>query len=621
MRTWDEIVVMTQSMMNDQEPWVASMREINLRYRGDYVIPFPDMQTEPKLPPLTPMLVGEAVDQLGMRAAQVEPMLFVPALEPDKRRGSGSQEYASVRRRSLYAAYKKSMWLLQRPRATRQIVAYNTSCFVVVPDFKTMMPRLEVRDPLCSFVESVDINNPRPPCYGAFVTRHSGASVRKMYPAAMRENGGPITNMHTSYMWDLVEWIDEDQITFGLLGPQWKTGDHIDQSYWTRSPSMLLGGPYPNMSEYPIIIQPRAVTLSGLASRLGNMLGMIDLQAKMQGLEILAQQKAIFPDTYAVGRQNGNPAIVGGSWKDGTSGEINLLQDIEQVGTLRTDVGPATQQTIDRLERNFRVSTGLSPQFGGESYGSLRTGRAIDAMTNMSVDPRIMEIHNLIAQWMPCVNEAILSTWRGMWPDRKYTLVTGLSGDQASVELLPSTHIENCDSTVSYPFPGADVIQQTQILGSLLGTNSISLKTMRKMHPWVQDDEGEAEAVRLEQLEQAIMNSLQQQIMQGALPLPVLTIVAKKIESGTDIMTAIQEAEDEIKQQQATAAPPPGEGQIAAPETMPGLAGGPGALMQAPPQGAPAAPGGPLGGAIPQVRSPRDVQAMNELMMQMRGGR
>lgn len=619
MRSWDEIVVITRSMMNEQEPWVAAMREINLRYRGDYVIPFPDMQQEPKLPPLTPALVGEAVDQLGMRAAQVDPTIFCPALEPDKRRGARSQEYASIRRRSIYASLKKSMWLLQRPRLTRQIVAYNTTTIVVLPDFKTGMPLPQVRDPLCSFVEFVDPNTPRPPNFGAFVTRHSGASVRKKYPAARSENGGPISTMHTEYQWDIVEWIDEDQIVFGLLGPQWDKGDHVAQEYWTRTPSLLLAGPYPNMADYPIIIQPRAVTLSGMASRLGNMLGMIDLQAKMQGLDILAQQKAIFPDTYAVGRQNGNPAIVGGKWKDGTEGEINLLQDIEQVGVLRTDVGQQTQQTIDRLERNFRTSTGLSPLFGGENTNSLRTGRAIDAMTNMSVDPRIMEIHNLIAQWMPCVNEAILSTWKGTWPGRKYTLVTGLAGDQAVVELEPAKHIENCDSTVEYPFPGADIIQTTQILGSLLGTNSLSLKSFRRMHPWVNDDEGEGEQVRLEQLESAIMNSVQQQIMQGALPLPVLAIIAKKVESGTDIMTAIQEAEREIQEQQAAAAPPAGEGQIAAPETMPGLAGGPGALMQ---QAAPpAAPGGPIGGAIPQVRSPRDVQAMNELMMQMRGGR
>lgn len=625
MRSWDDIVVITRSMMADQEPWVAAMREVNMRYRGDYVIPFPNMAEEPKLPPLTPMLVGEAVDQLGMRASQVEPIMHAPALDPDKATGVRSTEYASIRRRSVFASLKKSKWKLQRPRVTRQAVAYNTACLVVLPDFACKMPLVQVRDPLCSFTEYVDPNTPRPPSFGAFVTRHSGASVRKKYPAARSELGGPISTMHTDYQWDLIEWIDEDQIVFGLLGPQWAKGDHVAESYWNTNPGMLLAGPYPNMSEYPIIIQPRAVTLSGMVSRLSNMLGMIDLQAKMQGLDILAQQKAIFPDTVIIGRANENPVMVSGSWKDGSTGEPNLLSGVEGVTLLRTDVSPATQQTIDRMERNFRTSTGLSPFFGGETFNSLRTGRAIDAMTNMSVDPRIMEIHNLLAEWMPHVNEAILSTWRQMWPGRTYHLVTGLGGDQAVVKLTPATHIETCDTTVEYPFPGADVIQQTQILGSLLGTNSISLKTMRALHPWVPDDEGEGELVRSEQLENAMMQAVQAQIMQGALPLPVLAIIHAKVQQGTPIMTAIQEAEREIQQQQAAAAPPPGAGQLAAPETMPGLAGGPGALMQSAAPGtapvAPGAPGGPLGGPVPQVRSNRDVEAMNELMMQMRGGR
>lgn len=617
MRSIDQIFTMTAAMMSEQEPVVAMMREVNTRYRGDYVIPFPDLETEPELPPLTPMLVGEAVDQLGMRAAQVQPGMRLPALKPDNER---SRRKAQRRHDALYACQHASMWPLQKSRAFRHLVAYNTTSLVVLPRYPKgrekfqPMPTMQVRDPLSTFAEKVDESTPRPPEYVAFVTRHSGQHLRACYPACCSENGGPITNKHDKRMWEVVEWVDCDQIVYGLLGPVEAYGEHIAESYTrsTSKPRVLLAGPYPNMANVPLAVVPRQVTLSGMASRIGNLLGMVDLQAKMQGLSILAQQKAIWPDVYAIGRENGDPAVIGGRWKDGTEGEINVLRDIEQVGTLRTTPDPSTQQTIDTLERAFRTSSGLSPMFGGESYGSLRTGRAIDAMTNMSVDPRIKELHLVMASWQPFMNTAILEMWKGMWPGRTYTMFTGLPGDRGMVTMTPSKDIETSENNVEYPFPGADETKQTQILGSLLGTKAISRKSFREMHPWIGDPDGEQELVRSEELEETLLESLKMQIQQGALPVPALAILHNKIEEGTPIMQAVQEMQRELQEQQATEAPPPEEGQIAAPEEMPGMAGGPGALQQPP------APEGPPGGP-PRVQTQPDVARMRQLMQQMAG--
>jgi len=617
MRTIEQIFTMTAQMMTEQEPVVAKMREVNTRYRGDYIIPFPDLETEPELPPLTPMLVGEAVDQLGMRAAQVNPGLRVPALKPDS---DLSQKKAQRRQDALWAVYHASMWPLQRSRAFRHLVAYNTTSLVVLPSYPKKgdrhdqpMPTLQVRDPLSTFAERVDENTPRPPEYVAFVTRHSSEHMRNCYPACRSENGGPITNARPKRMWEVVEWVDCDQIVYGLVGPVEDYGEHIADHYARTGmkPRMLLAGPFPNMANIPLAVVPRQVTLSGMASRIGNLLGMVDLQAKLQGLSILAQQKAIFPDTYAIGRENGDPAVIGGRWKDGTEGEINILRDIEQVGTLRTSPDPMTKQTIDDIERAYRTSTGLSPMFGGESYGSLRTGRAIDAMTDMSVDPRIKELHLVMSSWQPFLNNAILGTWRAAWPGRKYVMFTGLPGDRGMVELKPERDIEQLDNNVEYPFPGADETKQTQILGSLLGTKAISRKTFRQDHPWIGDPDGEQELVRSEELEETLIESVKMQIQQGALPLPALAILHDKTQRGVPIMKALQEMEREMQELQAEQAPPPEEGQIAAPEEMPGLAGGPGAMMQPP---------APEQAGPERVQTQPDVGRMRQLMQQMQAG-
>ena len=94
--------------------------------------------------------------------------------------------------------------------------------------------------------------------------------------------------------------------------------------------------------------------------------------AKFMALELIAQEKAIFPDRYIIGRSGQVPMIVGGEWKDGREGEVNVLLDAENIGELRSAPDQNTRVAIDRLERNARISTGTVPQIGGESYGALR---------------------------------------------------------------------------------------------------------------------------------------------------------------------------------------------------------------------------------------------------------
>ena len=71
----------------------------------------------------------------------------------------------------------------------------------------------------------------------------------------------------------------------------------------------------------------------------------------------------------------------------------------------------------------------------------------------------------------------------------------------------------------------------------------------------------------------------------GALPVVYLAKVEKHRKKGLDIFGAIEEADQEIREEQAAAAPPPAEGQVIAPEQAMGLAGGPETVAA---QGAPA---------------------------------
>jgi len=610
-RTFDEIVQLVLDMQRLQGPTIQRMKDVLDRYDGDWVLPMVSVADEPTLPPLTPMLVGDAVDHMAMAASSVRPTVTCAAIDPRKDTGKNSKAQATKRRRIINATYHQSKWNLGRRRSFRQLAAYHTTSIVVVPNFTSGLPSIEVRDPLGTYVEPQAFEQLRVPEYVAFTTRHSGEYLRSRYPKVRSENGGPIERHGVEMLWDCIEWLDTEQTLFGLIGPVENQGMHINQRN-AVAPWMQLSPSFPNKAGLVPAVVPHNVSLGKIASRIGSMLGNVDLQAKLTALDILAQEKAIFPDMYVIGRQNAMPQIVGGGWKDGRSGETNVLMDVEQVGMLRSTPDMRTTQLVDRLERNFRTSVGLVPQMGGETYGALRTGRGIDALMGAAVDPRVQELHEIDEAYMPHLNEAIFATYEGYWPSKKFTLFSGWPGDMGQVEFVPSEDIETRNNTVSYSIAGADVIQQTQILGSLLGTGAISRQTFRSKHPYIDDADAEAALVEEEQIEEALKQSILQKLTSGQMPPQVAVIIRDEMKKGKDIFAAVDAADRKLREQQATQAPPPPEGMAAAPETMPGMAAeSPAQMVQQQP-----APG-ELPPEQQQISVPGDVSRMRQLMQTM----
>jgi len=603
--SWAQIVEAVRLMQADQGVLFQRMRDILVRYEGEWVMPMIDIANEPKMPQLTPALIGEAIDQIALRAASTTPTVFSPPIEYNKDKGKRSREYGSIRANIINATYDASRWQLGRRRYYRHMTAYHTAAIVVVPDEKSKIPRIEVRDPLSSYIEPMANESLRDPNYGAFVNRYSGQFLRNLFPAVRSENGGPITDRDMIQLWDVVEWYDCEHLVWGLMGPCDSQGQHINsnQMYQTTvSPNMELSR-LPNRAEMPPICMPHNVSLGRIASRIGSLLGNIDLQAKLMGLNVIAQEKAIFPDTYIVGSKGSEPKLVGGKWADGRSGDVNIIEDADTVGVLRSTPDPNTGQLIDRLERNFRTSTSLVPQFGGETYGAMRTGRAIDALSGMALDPRVQELHEITESYLPSLHRAVLATYKGYWPNKQYSMYCGYGNNRKLIEFTPSEHIETLETSLSYYIAGADMMQLTQVLGSLYGAQAISLRTFREQHPMVGNADAEAAQAREEQLEQAVMAGLVQQVTTGMLPPTILSMVAKRVGNGESVFDAVEKIDEELRKLQATPAPPPPEGMTAPPESMPGLTGGPAADQQPAP--------------APRVNVPADAQAMRQVMQAM----
>lgn len=601
MNDWETIWSLIEQRRERNSPVLEQMIQVRDRYNADWVVPDVSKEVAPDLPPLTPALIAETIDNFGMRAASVLPMVFCPAVNPSKQTGVRSKEYARIRRRVLTATYHHSRMKLKLRKVMRHLAGYATGALVVVPDFRMGMPVINVRDPLGAYPDPRAGEDFADPENIGFVFAKSADWIIHNYPQTRElvSRGGRATSM-----WNMVEWIDRDHVVIGLLGPQEQEAPSY--LYEPIQFSMELAR-WENRIGRVSAVVPQRVTLDRIVSQLAHVIGITDLMAKMMTLDVLAKEKAIFPDRYIVGKVGANPQIVGGEWQDGRTGVINVVLDADGIGTMNFAGDPTATQAIDRLERNARISSGLVPQFGGETYGALRTGRGIDALMGAAVDPRIQEMQEVVETWLPTLNEVVFETYKAYWPAKKFTLVSGWPTDSGEVVFTPSEHIETTANSVSYPIAGADVQATNIILGQLLGSEAISRQTFRERHPWIGDPAEEAARVEEETMERAALQSILNQAMQppqaGGMSLPQLALIekARREDPAGDIFTAIETAQRRMQEMQAQQAPPAPPGMAAPPEQMPGMA----------PEMA-AAPPGADGGAT--IGANNNLAGLRELM-------
>lgn len=603
--TWDEIVATVYNRQAHDADLLTKMIEVRQRYNGEWVLPYVSEEDAAQLPSTTPGLIAGAVDFLGMRAASVMPYMTSPAIDLSKPAGRRSPEYAAIRRKVLSAVHHKSHTKLHLRRAFRHLAGYATSSMIVVPDFTLGIPRVEMRDPLTTYPEPRAAEDLRPPRNCAFVYAKSVDRLRRSFP---QTRSIIPSNTLGQDMWDIVEWVDEDDVVIGVLGPREWEQRQIGQAGVTATMELHR---WSNPTGMCPVYTPNRVTLDRVISQIGNLTGQTDLMDRLQALAIAAGEKAIFRDRYIIGNGVNAPTLVGGQWKDGRTGQVNIILDATAVGELSGQADPSTQAMIDRLERNVRIDSGLVPQAYGETAGALRTGRGMDSLMGASVDPRVQELQEVMEVSLEYLNTVALEMFKAYWPDRKYELFTGKQSNQALVEFTPKEHIETTENGVTYTIPGADVQGTTIQLGQLVGLKAISLDTLRSRHPWVDDPDAEGVRVEEEFLQQAILEGIAQGAASGQMPVTYLAKLTEHRRKEPDIVAAVLKADDEMKQEQAAAPAPPGPDQVASPDEMPGLAP-PGAMPPAPVELPPNSAPGEIGPQENQRGFRRLIEALSQ---------
>jgi hypothetical protein len=373
----------------------------------------------------------------------------------------------------------------------------------------------------------------------------------------------------------LIEYIDKDQTQ--LIAAGYRSSDPYSVQYEVSFINETLKGitleQYANVGDECPVIVPMRITLDTAAGQFDNMIGMYYQQAKLMALETIAVEKGIFPDTYLVSRPGEIGRFLDGP-HDGRTGMVNIIAggDIREI---QSQPGYLTNPTIDRLERNQRVTAGIPAEFGGESSTGIRTGRRGDAVLSAVIDYPVAEAQETFAYSLEEENEVAIALAKAWDGDVKRTIFVGTGNSNRPVTYVPNDTFATDEHVVSYPASGSDVNSLIVGIGQRVGLGIMSKQTAATLDPYIDNPEQEHDQIIAEGLEQALVAGIQQQAAAGTIPPLVVAKVMKLVKDDRlEVAEALNKVTDEaLKEQQKQEGQPENAAQAAAPATVAAMAG------------------------------------------------
>lgn len=559
MKTVEQIVNEYTMRRAQRDPVIEQMRRVSQHYAGEWIVQLPEMDTATK--PAVANLLHTGIEQTAQRIASTLPNLYYPPVRPNIQR---SIDLANVRRKANLGWWEASTLNLKLRRRARHLVAYSAAPVMIRPDMDHDIPRWHVRDPLSAYPADTGDADDMTPTDCIFAFTRSVGYVRSTWPdqyATLRRNKNAMDTDQIT----LLEYCDHEQWTLLAMGDSTlPSNEQLPYGgYQTNSnivgyqPNILLDTTINRADVCPVII-PGRITLGAPQGQFDQTMPLYSAQARLQALEVIATEKAIFKDAYLIGRPNENPKFVAGPF-DGRTGQVNIVEGgtIEYIGG---EPNPQTNQTIDRLERNQRVMSGVAAEMGGESTADVRTGRRGDAILSTQIDPGVQEAQEVLQISLQHENRiavAIAKTYFGRNPKSFY--VTWNSKSEGATDYLPDRDFENDHNIVTYPHAGADQASLTIGLGQRLGEGLISKQTARDLDPMIADSQREKDWVEKEQIETALLQGFLQQVTAGSITIADAARVMQLVQSNSkQLADAILDVQSEAQTRQAAdqTAPP-----------------------------------------------------------------
>lgn len=582
----DEIVSTLGRRRADRGPWVARALAIRDAYHGEMAVPLPEIEENDR--PAVANLLNQGLEQMALRVASVTPNVVCP---PRDVHTKTEKKQAQQRRNAIFGWWEQSVMDQKLAQRARHLLGYSQTYSWVRWCPQDEIPKYRVCDPLATYPSDTfleDHVNSRPEDVITVYVRSLHA-LAKQYPAAALLMHS--TKMRPDEMVEVIEYADCEE--------------HVLVAASTRQPredpysATVLGGGGENgafrafeLTRYP---NRAGMVPVGCAVRLGldrpmskfeGMLGMYQMQARLMALEMIAVEKGMFGDLWMVARPNETPRIITAA--DGLRGVIGEIQGAD-IREIQTQPGYMSNPTVDRLERNQRVTAGIPSDFGGESASNIRTGRRGDSVLSATVDFPIAEAQRILARSLQYENKVAIALTKAYAPNKAKSFYVSWKGASGWTDYTPSITFTTDENIVSYSSPGADLNDLVVGGGQRLGMRTMSRSRFMELDPLVEDPEREHDFVLKEALEDSLLASLQQQASTGAIPPGDMAEIMMKVATDRlELAEAVQKVQEAAQKRQATAAPP------GSPETMPGLAQ-PGMGAEQPEAAATQPPGGIAG--------------------------
>ena len=551
----DEIAAMLQERQTLQGPIIENMRQLRDTYNGDLVIPLPEMDKREKS--AVANLITTGLDQTAMRIASTMPSVFYPAL---KEGDSASEKRARIRKRATMGWWEANKMPLKMRRRARWLIGYASSPVVLRPDTKWGAARWDVRDPLNTFPSTGEDPDSITPDNCIFTYTRSRAWMQARYPEALSK----LQSLKVTKPDDLVRIAEytDGEVTVLMASATIKPNPW--DSDMRGLPNVELERVH-NRTGMCLAVVPQRITLDRPMGQFDSLVGMYQLQSKLMALEVIAVERGIFPDTYLVSRPGETARFVAGPY-DGRTGQVNVVQggDIREMAA---NPGFATNGMMDRIERAQRIASGTPAEFGGESTTNVRTGKRGDAILSAVVDFPIQEAQEVLAASLQEENRRAIAIAKTYFGNERKSFYVSSRGAKGHVDYVPNKDFEDDNNVVTYSHSGADANSLVVGLGQRIGIGIMSKQTAQEIDPFIADPELEKDRVVSEGLEQALLQSIQTQAAQGAIPPADVAAIAALVASDKmDLAEAVTKVHEEAQKRQATVAP------AGAPETMPGLA-------------------------------------------------
>lgn len=564
MITAEQVVEKLERRRADMGPMLARMIAVRDAYHGDIVVPLPEIEAD-ELPSVANLL-NQGVEQMASRVASVRPNILCPPRDAMIKR---EKDQAQKRRNALFGWWEQNNIDHKLGQQARHILAYGQSYLWTRWNPDTGIPVYRVCDPLATFPSETFIEdhvNATPHDCVAVYVRRLGDLAEMYARAALFMYGAKI---EPDTMVEVAEYADADEYVLVILG----TKRPLDKPYPTSTFGGVQGMDGIRCLEIDRYENPTGMVPVSCSVRMGldrpmskfeGMLGMYQMQSRLMALEILAVEKGIFTDVWAVSRPNEQVKII--TKADGLTGQVGEIQG----GDLRemtTNPGFMTNPTIDRLERNQRVTAGIPADFGGESASNIRTGRRGDAVLSATVDFPIGDTQRMLARGLQYANKVGIALAKAYAPNVKKSFYVQWKGSNGWTDYTPSIDFTTDENIVSYASPGADLNDLVVGGGQRLGMRTMSRRSFMALDPLVEDPEFEHDTVILEALEDATLQSLGQMAAAGQIPPGDIARIMKLVGGNKmELADAIEKVQKETQERQATPAP------VGSPETQPGLA-------------------------------------------------